>query len=442
MAIQDGAIVRVPMDTLPTLRVNPSGTITSTASTAGGGMAQIADRLVNYACRVRRTNPELWENMVDRTANFVSGGIINTAWQTICQPFDNANPGDGAASSQIVGGQCSVNYTITWQTTQLNGATAGNGFVTLPGPIRSVTLPVTQSGLFRIWSIRIVYGPSSLVYLNQVYSQQSPSGYIGAWNYTIVRQDGLPDNCGDAPPRPLPPTPPSTTGTVNIQLGPQTVTVPVSIGGPTMPNYPDIEFTPELVLNGDINVNITPSEVVFRFPEPLPGFPIESLPSLNPVIELTPTLELLSGNTVNIQNDVSIIRDIVEEGVEVDLTRLETLIRACCCSPEYEYSSEVLATNTRGGTFELPANTIAVGIQKSAQAVNAPVQSGEGIIPNCSPTAWISFGYGGKPGVREYGSWDESAFPIPKDCDTFVLLGIYNTRYNIVAIIKEKVVPP
>lgn len=442
MTIQDGAIVRVPMDTLPTLRTNPAGTITATQSQANTGLGAIADSVVRFACQTRRRYPELWNNPIDRSVEFLSGGLVQTGWAVACQPFDNAAPGDGAYAGQVIGGQCPVNYVVTVNFVNGQG-TPGSAFIVAPGPVRSVSFPVTQVAANRVWTLRVVCGPTSQVLTTSAFSTNNPSTYIREWSYTVVRQDGLPDNCGNAPPATLPPAPiPVTTGNISVNLGGQVVNVPISIGGPTMPNYPDVDFSPEIVLNGNVTVNVTPQEVIFRFPDGLPTVPSVALPSLNPVIELTPTLEVLSGNTVNIQNDVSIIRDIVEGGVTVDLSELEELIRACCCSPTYEYGVVSLATNSRGGIFNLPPDTVAVGIQKTEQLASAPSQSGEGIVPDCSPTAWVSFGYGDLPGVREHGSWDNSAFPVPPNANSFTLLGIYASKYNIYAVTKTKVVPP
>lgn len=442
-----GSQIRVPTSSLPTVRrALPTGSGSSTLQ--GQAASILADRLVARYCEVRRSHPGLWQNGASQAASALLGNAPNILAEELCRPYDNEAPGSGSGEFQVVGGQCSTQYRVSWTGTQISGASAGGSFADLPGPIRSVTLVVRQAGVFRAWDVRIVYGPSSLVITPALYSVQAPSQYLVSWNYSIARLDGQPDNCGNAPPTPLPPVPPQWTVPVNVQLGPQSVSIPVTIGGADVALYPNFEFDPTINLPGGIDVNIGPSEVVFNFPERIPNFPAVVMPPLNPVIPLETNLINIGNNQIEINDNVlqiagnvTQIINIFNEGVPVDLSELEALIRACCCNPEYTYERDVLAASSRGGVYPLPVGTIAVVCEQTAIPGRSPGSSGEGIVPDARWEGWVSFGADGKPGTRQQLQWRDSAYPVPKHSDTFLLFGLYDSSYKITAIIETKVVP-
>lgn len=441
--LQQSRVVGVPRDSLPTVRrsLNPAppnvGDLRSTA------ISTIADRAVARYCAVRRSHPAFWTDPLTTGTNALLVNAPNLLAEELCRPYDNESPGTGGAQSQVIGGQCAVNYVLFASGTVQNGQMWSQQWV-LPGPIRSVRMEVTQQGGFRVWNLVVVYGPNSLTFTGQLISSQStsPTGFLATWQYSLTRQDGQPDNCGNGPPVTLPPNPPQWNTTTNIQVGPQSISVPVSIGGVDVANYPNFNFDPTVTIDGSVQVQIGPSEVQLIFPEPINLFPDTLFPVVNPLVNLAPALQLLSGNQIEINNNIEIIQGEIVEGVPVDLDPVLQLIRACCCSPNYVYSTSLVSASTRGGVFDLPEGTCAVLVSQTVNPVRSPMASGEGFVPDARWEGWISFGRDGKPGTRSQIQWRDGGYPVPPDCNSILIFGLYNSSYSITAVIKTKELPP
>jgi len=441
--LQQSRVIGVPRDSLPTVRRQLNPAPPNTGDLRSTAIATIADRAVSRYCAVRRSHPGLWVNPLDEGFNALTVNAPNLFVEELCRPYDNEAPGTGSPQSQIVGGQCPVNYIITIIGTQGQGLNPIQ-IRTLLGPIRSVRMEVGLSGLLRTWDVVVVHGPTSTTATIRLYDVTATNmqAQLTNWQYSFVRQDGNPDNCGNGPPIALPPTPPTWNTTTNVQIGPQVVNIPVSIGGPDVGNYPNFNFDPTITLDGTVQVQIGPSEVQLIFPEPIRLFPDTLFPVLNPLVNLAPAIELLSNNQIEINAGIEIIQGEIEEGVPVDLDPVLQLIRACCCSPNYVYSTSLVSASTRGGIFDLPEGTVAVLVSQTVNPVLSPLASGEGFVPDARWEGWLSFGRDGKPGTRQQIQWRDGGYPVPQDSNCVLIFGLYNSSYSITAVIKTKELPP
>jgi len=441
--LQQSRIIGVPRDSLPTVRRALGANAPVGGDLRATAIATIADRAVARYCAVRRSHPGLWANPVDGAFNALLNNAPNILAEELCRPYDNESPGTGSPQSQIVGGQCAVNYVVSASGTVQNGQTFSQQ-TTLPGPIRSVRLDVVTQGGFRLWNLVVIYGPASLTSTLQLISSasNSPSGFLATWQYSLARQDGQPDNCGNGPPIALPPAPPAWNTTTNINIGPQSISVPISIGGGDVANYPDFNFDPTVTIDGSVDVRVGPVDIQLVFPAPIAGVPDSIFRDLNPNINLAPALEILSNNQIQIDAGIEIIQGEIVDGIPVDLDPVLQLIRACCCSPSYVYSQSLVVASTRGGIFDLPEGTVAVLVSQTVNPVRSPMASGEGFVPDARWEGWISFGRDGKPGTRSQIQWRDGGYPVPQDSNCVLIFGLYNSSYSITAVIKTRELPP
>lgn len=200
---------------------------------------------------------------------------FDAAWGGICEPYLESigeNPTPGSIARPYTGGQCPANYTVevrgninvidcnTGNT--FDAGPAFNGRAGIRGPISGLRLALTGGGACGPTSSQVVGidgngTPFSFPGLNGV-NQSSRVSYTGV-TFTLIREDGQPDSCGDPPPlydppkvRPgLPPLPPTTP--VDIPgIG------PVDIG---------VEFSP----SGEIVVSLPEVGVEVNLPNPFDG---------------------------------------------------------------------------------------------------------------------------------------------------------------------------
>jgi hypothetical protein len=209
-----------------------------------GTVGKIGQAVARSYCRQYGADPS--------AAKFGNAARIENA----CRPYlDDQDPGKGAqVRVPFPGGQCATLYTLTYEYNTI----LTNGTLKEPKDIRTATVlgPFSNlrgEGLPEFQSIRVTIGNGASA---QLRSGSCPQGCFANIAFvSAVRQDGLPDNCGDTPPvvtqpRPVPdPSPPpfrfNPDGGVNVNVD-ATVnangTVNVGIGGPTVNVDP---FPPE-----------------------------------------------------------------------------------------------------------------------------------------------------------------------------------------------------
>jgi hypothetical protein len=126
----------------------------------------------------------------------VTGGAL-LAGLTLCPA--NANQGDiFGTPPDFSGGQCPVLYDFTYsKSDDLISPAQGRINANIQGPIRGVDFTTGNNGAgsAQWYSLRIFEGPNTLYYFPQfAFTQQG-----GSCTYQFVRDDNLPDNCGNAP---------------------------------------------------------------------------------------------------------------------------------------------------------------------------------------------------------------------------------------------------
>ncbi len=169
--------------------------------------------------------------------------------QRACKPYWDDQGVDGPVARQpFNGGQCEgISYNIQWSFTNTSGNTATGTALGVRGPIIGIQpLPPNQFGGV---TLQIISGDES----------QNPRG-IGTTNpanadsgqiVSIVRNDGLADECGDPPPIIEPgPNPPADPGPTP---GPEPTDDPRGRPFPfiPIPDYEDPVFGPTPIEEGD-----------------------------------------------------------------------------------------------------------------------------------------------------------------------------------------------
>lgn len=195
-----------------------------------GAIAQLGQELARVACRRYGSRP----------GDYPSDTALN--YEKACRPYlDSLDPGGGLELIQdLVGGQCvGVPYAVTlkfWRCS--DGADFGQQVQVLTGPIE-----IRRSGLQKLPPGSPPCADGQTFFPGKaLYSNGNP---ISSWGggccaresvevLSIVRQDGLPDDCGSQPPTVVQPEPP-----------------PV----PLPPIVP-IVIAPEVNINADVEVNI------------------------------------------------------------------------------------------------------------------------------------------------------------------------------------------
>jgi len=159
----------------------------------------------------------------------------------------------------FTGGQCQgVIYLVNYQNNNQDGPTGGVFMTAGPGPVGGgVTSP---------------QGGARILFNGVAVSVASGSNLVAPTIISVVRQDGLPDECGDVPPVFPPPTPIDIDidVTYNIDEGDEvTVTIPfiyapitTDINGyfriPFTFEFGDVEFSGNISLGPEFNVTINP----------------------------------------------------------------------------------------------------------------------------------------------------------------------------------------
>jgi len=201
-----------------------------------GTVGKIGQAIARSYCRQYGADPG--------AAKFGNAARIENA----CRPYlDDQDPDKGAKIRvPFPGGQCTGLYFLTYSYQTINT----NGTLTTPPTVRtsSVAGPLSNlrgAGAPAFQSIVVTSGD---VLARQLRGGNCPQGcYANITFVSAVRQNGLPDNCGDQPPivtQPGPivdPSPPpfvfNPSGDINVNVD-ATVnvngTINVGIGGPTV----------------------------------------------------------------------------------------------------------------------------------------------------------------------------------------------------------------
>lgn len=205
----------------------------------------IGQAVARQACRRYADNPDALPG--DTAANY----------EKACRPYlEDIGYGAGPQIDKpFDGGQCATNYTVEVRGNVnvidcntgnvFNAGPAFNARAGIRGPISGLTLALTGGGACGPTSseVRGVDGnglPFSFPGLNGV-NQSSRVSYTGV-TFTLLREDGQPDNCGNPAPIVTGPVPPSAPGPVREPFAPSPGT--------------DIDIDLTIGPTGDITFNI------------------------------------------------------------------------------------------------------------------------------------------------------------------------------------------
>lgn len=369
--------------------------------------------------------------MPDNIADFMTGRQF---WDRLCatQPVPPESSGDLA----FRGGQCAIEYYVqgVLLRTDLSGPQEFGHF--LPGPIQRIFWTVVDAPDIagKRYYINTVdatgFLRSTLVGAEQFGATPVYDRYIKIFPPT--------DNCGDRPIVPdLPAVPPPTSFIVNnININGQVGDVEVSLPDLNVNDWPDFEFSPTIDVGGIRatfelgGINVT-----------LPGG--ASIADSDSPTNLQPVLDRIDESTLAVRTDISeVITDIeeVSELINERFDDLESLIRCCCCEESVTYEISALSTNSSGGRYELPPNTVAVRIIGSDIDVERiRVQPGSGTSPSVYFWGWYSIAYGdGDGGDRIPLSFVQTAVVAFPGARYIAVCPYFGAKCTVIAIVKNK----
>lgn len=348
----------------------------------------IVEPYVNSVCLLRRATPWLFQPVLNQLPAFPPTAIPGQQafWDNLCAPV---NP---PSAPFVRGGQCLTDYRTDAIVVRKSDNQEVDASIspTLPGPI-------VDAGFIRDdteTQLRI-----KAFIRNQAGQYREATNFTVRNNpedwdvfYFVRRLDGLPDDCGDREPYPVPPSPPSLpiplfVPLVNGQVIPVNVNLPVF----NTNNWPDFTFEPTFEI-GPFEISFTPEGIVVP-DEFLPDWPPSPLPDVN----LAPTLNAIADVDASLSvqfSALSVELGNVDAGLKLDLSKIEELIRRCCCKEGQTLQVYPISGETSGGTFLLDPKTVAVVIEVVPPfTAQTPMQAGSGAAPDVWHWGWHSVGY-------------------------------------------------
>lgn len=389
----------------------------------------------NLMCEIRAEYP--WAFTAGVLGSSISNPITalqlaNGSWDRICRAIPP--PATSQENEPFIGGQCPVIYLVQCTIRSSTGSVvAGSEFVL--GPLQQLYIKrtVVNTSPRQIRFDGIVMDAAGVIKTVASTVVTDPATATGT--FTLSRQDGQPDDCGDRPIFiDIPPAPINPTSIRQINLGDQIQDVEVTITGLDQTNFPDIQFSPEFEIGG-IPVRATTAGIEIEWPD---QFPLSQ--SVEPYQQINLQLQPIIQNTQNIQTGIDTVTLNLSELTNLVDTRTQTILDKLeqCCEEEYELVTEVLSADTGGDLFALPSDTIAV----RAELLGTPTsKTGKMIGPGDSLDVyfwgWGSPGFvGGAAGPRQPLHHRDQTFEVPPDSVTFNLAPTYLNRARVTAIRK------
>lgn len=232
----------------------------------------------------------------------------------------------------------------------------------------------------------------------------------GAELVSVVRDDGLPDNCGNGFPNYPDDIPPP-----NLLAKP----LPVPVGGPLVEVPVEIvgtKYEIGISIKPEFNINVGGIQVKFD----ITGAKITIAPTLKLPDVLPPGKDTRPSPPAPVEPgkepvaDPDLKRELDE--IKDKLDELEEC--ACDEDPEGPLLSDIIA-NSSGGVYSLPANTEYVEVQLTVLPSNSRVEFGNGTSQNVIYAGWYSFGTVQGAGDRLPISYEQNVFFAPKGASRF-----------------------
>ncbi len=237
-----------------------------------GHLGQIADAAIGALCAFYRENPA---TAVGREFNTPGVAATDALYRRMCdrRPEGPLPP----PSLPFNGGQCQVDYNVSFFYTVPGTLLNGGGVRVLPGPISGPTSRKADLG-YTDWGVIYRDGFSTFI-------QTGPGGEIDI-DLSVARVDGQPDNCGDPSPQ-LPG--PFIGGKLPVLVRPP-VLLPPAPGLPAIPIppiiIPTIQPTFSPTFSPELNINLGPFNFNFNFGggQPFTVTPPGTLPPSSPPV--------------------------------------------------------------------------------------------------------------------------------------------------------------
>lgn len=408
--------------------------ITNANPNIGELLPSFAEPFRQAACQVRRANPGLFRAIQPGLAVAATPALLSDGfWNSLCPDYP---PPPDPGAQPIVGGQCPVVYNVT----AFHRDRAGNVASTLrqaQGPLNGVLverLPVPNQP--NQWIHRLIIIPATGPQITSDFGQVFTNN-LGQYWFRVARQDGQPDNCGD---RDAPGTvvipPPNNQVPVEIILGPQQVTVPVTLPNLVVENNQVVSFEPVFQI-GPVEVTINPGSFDFDWPDTAINLPGDTTTGGTPEETILQTLN----NTIEIFNNTQITNETLNEFRTQTNISLEQILEAAQnCQEERPFTvqTQTLTTNTAGDRFNLPENTIAVRIEAILPySIRTSGYVGPGDSADVNFWAWATIGYvAGTDGVRQEVVYADQTIPCMDGARTVTVAPKYDNRARVVAYYK------
>lgn len=323
------------------------------------------------------------------------GQLTDAFARRLCTPTGKLPPD---ATEPFNGGQCN-NIPYVVNITYSNDTGVSNTFNTVKlGPIGGITKTTRTSGSFTFGTYTLNSASPPYVIVQDI---QEPSTCT---INSIVRQDGLPDTCGNPPPQyPDVPIPPGAyDGNRDIPVGGQPINVPIALIPVVF--APVNVFKPEFDVElGPFNFNFNLGGIdlgpTFNLPSPTPLPPVDPRP-------IPPAPREPDGGGNN-------------EGIDLsELNRkLDELLNCDRC--EVDYVTQQTAYPTAAGRIiNLPSRTLRVDLDVSPIGPGVDVQYGDG-GPNVLLAGWYAFGTAGGWSDRRPVSYQQNTFYPPEGANQF-----------------------
>lgn len=323
------------------------------------------------------------------------GQLTDAFARRLCQPTGKV---PAPAEVPFNGGQCPVYYNVTFSYQSQEFPSGGGGTVRLRGPIGAPVERTEQDGSRTAFWVTFTHADGTF----QIIGNGTKPGY-GRID-SVVREDGLPDNCGSNPPQyPDVPIPPNAyDGNRDIPVGGNPINVPIALIPVVF--APVNVFKPEFDVElGPFNFNFNLGGIdlgpTFNLPSPTPLPPVDPRP-------IPPAPREPDGDGNN-------------EGIDLsELNRkLDELLNCDRCEVDY-VTQQTAYTTAPGRAINLPARTIRVDLDVSPIGPGVDVQYGDG-GPNVLLAGWYAFGTSGGWSDRRPVSYQQNTFYPPEGANQF-----------------------
>lgn len=413
---------------------------------------ELARAATRAMCLVRQNFPFLFDVALTATPGLTPapGSYQLTRWFWDLQCREAPIPDNQRSGAGLLGGQCpGVSYTVT--------GLVNNGAIGLPpnniqsisianciGPLRDVWITTRPGGNGRQFVLNVLDANNPTVRQAVIGSDAIGTPVITNPRFTISPVD----NCGPGiTPPPLPVNPPPITLPINVRIGLEERTRTITLPDLDVSNWPQFTFSPTIQVDGitfefDIGgINITYNGGTATPPSrTAPEIEQEFETVNNTINNVNNTVNQIGDTINNVENTVNNINQILESGDIVDLTEILNAIKCCCCEDNVTYETQQIASNSSGGVFNLPNDSIAIVISGSNLISDRiRTQAGSGSAPTVYYWGWCSVNYGGATGGERIPlQFENQSLALAERATSVQVSPIFGAQCSISVVVKRK----